>query len=146
MENSFNKKPKNGNDTKMKTGSEFLSRLHSIDKPTLVFDGATGTSLQNLDLEIEDFGGPNYEGCNEYLVITSPKSVISVHNQFLDAGADVIETNTFGANSIVLSEYGLEDKTYELNLIAAQLAKSRADFYSERGKKTIYCWLHWSYN
>ena len=92
-----------------------MDRLHSDLFPVLVFDGATGTSLQNLDLKAEDFGGVNFEGCNEYLVITSPESVTKVHSQFLDAGADVIETNSFGASSIVLAEYGLEDKSFLIN-------------------------------
>ncbi len=115
--------------------SSFLERLYSKNKPILVFDGATGTSLQNLNLHADDFGGSLYEGCNEYLVVTSPESVINVHNQFLEAGADVIETNTFGSSSIVLTEYGLQDKAYELNLKAAEIARNAADSYSNKGKK-----------
>ena len=100
----------------------FLERLHSTDRPVLVFDGATGTSLQLLDLTAEDFGGAALEGCNEHLVFTRPDAVQTVHRQFLEAGCDVIETDTFGSTSIVLAEYGLEDQAFALNQRAAQLA------------------------
>lgn len=101
----------------------FLERLHS-DRSVLVFDGAMGTNLQIQNLTAEDFGGAEYEGCNEYLVITKPEAVAKVHRDFLLAGADVIETDTFGAASIVLAEYDLSDRAYELNKLAAELAKS----------------------
>lgn len=103
--------------------SPFLTRLHSSDRPVLVFDGAMGTNLQVQNLTAEDFGGAEYEGCNEYLVVTKPESVVTVHRDFLAAGADVIETDTFGAASIVLAEYDLADRAYELNKLAAELAK-----------------------
>ena len=110
--------------------SRFLTHLHSPQRPVLVFDGATGTSLQQLELSADDFGGADLEGCNENLVITRPDAVQNVHRQFLDAGCDVIETDTFGAASIVLAEYGLEDKAFELNKRAAELAREVADAYS----------------
>ncbi len=103
--------------------SPFLTRLHSPDRPVLVFDGAMGTNLQVQNLTAADFGGAEYEGCNEYLVVTKPESVATVHRDFLAAGADVIETDTFGAASIVLAEYDLADRAYELNKLAAELAK-----------------------
>ena len=108
----------------------FLERLHSPDRPVLVFDGAMGTNLQVQNLTAEDFGGPEYEGCNEYLVVTKPEAVATVHRAFLDAGADVIETDTFGGTSIVLAEYDLADQAYELNKTAAELARSVADEFS----------------
>lgn len=108
----------------------FLERLHSPDRPVLVFDGATGTSLQLLNLTAEDFGGAALEGCNEQLVFTRPDAVQTVHRQFLEAGCDVIETDTFGATSIVLAEYGLEDQAFAMNQRAAQLARELADAYS----------------
>ena len=110
--------------------SAFLERLNSPERPVLVFDGATGTSLQQLGLSADDFGGVAYEGCNEYLVKTKPDAVKEVHRQFLEAGCDVIETDSFGAASIVLAEYGLEDHAYELNKTAAELAKSIAQEFS----------------
>jgi 5-methyltetrahydrofolate--homocysteine methyltransferase len=108
----------------------FLERLQAPDRPVLVFDGATGTSLQQMDLTAEDFGGAALEGCNENLVVTRPDVVQEVHRQFLEVGADVIETDTFGAASIVLAEYGLEDQAFSLNKRAAELAREMADRYS----------------
>jgi 5-methyltetrahydrofolate--homocysteine methyltransferase len=108
----------------------FLDRLHDPSRPVLVFDGATGTSLQQMNLGAEDFGGAALEGCNENLVVTRPDAVQAVHRQFLEVGADVIETNTFGAASIVLAEYGLEDQAFALNKRAAELAREMADRYS----------------
>ncbi|NER82381.1 MAG: methionine synthase, partial [Leptolyngbya sp. SIO1D8] len=110
--------------------STFLDRLHNPDRPVIVFDGAMGTNLQVQNLTAEDFGGPEYEGCNEYLVITNPNAVETVHRGFLEAGADVIETDTFGGTSIVLAEYDLGDRAYELNKTAAALAKRTATEYS----------------
>jgi 5-methyltetrahydrofolate--homocysteine methyltransferase len=108
----------------------FLDRLHDPSRPVLVFDGATGTSLQQMNLSAEDFGGAALEGCNENLVVTRPDAVQAVHRQFLEVGADVIETDTFGAASIVLAEYGLEDQAFALNKRAAELARAMADRYS----------------
>ena len=112
------------------TTSRFLNHLNGPERPVLVFDGATGTSLQGLDLTAEDFGGPELEGCNENLAVTKPEAVKAVHRQFLEVGCDVIETDTFGAASIVLAEYGLEDKAFELNKRAAELAREMADEFS----------------
>jgi 5-methyltetrahydrofolate--homocysteine methyltransferase len=110
--------------------STFLNRLNSVDRPVLVFDGAMGTNLQVQNLTAEDFGGAEYEGCNEYLVHTKPEAVEKVHRGFLEAGADVIETDTFGGTSIVLAEYDLADKAYYLNKTAAELAKKLTTEYS----------------
>ncbi|MDJ0576017.1 MAG: methionine synthase [Xenococcaceae cyanobacterium MO_234.B1] len=110
--------------------SLFLNRLKSPDRPVLVFDGAMGTNLQVQNLTAEDFGGAEYEGCNEYLVHTKPEAVEKVHRGFLEAGADVIETDTFGGTSIVLAEYDLADQAYYLNKTAAELAKRVATEYS----------------
>ncbi|HLP89540.1 MAG TPA: methionine synthase [Nostocaceae cyanobacterium] len=108
----------------------FLERLHSPERPVIVFDGGMGTNLQRQNLTAEDFGGAQYEGCNEYLVHTKPEAVAIVHRDFLAAGADVIETDTFGATSIVLAEYDLAEQTYYLNKTAAELAKSVAAEFS----------------
>ncbi|ACB49429.1 5-methyltetrahydrofolate--homocysteine methyltransferase [Crocosphaera subtropica ATCC 51142] len=110
--------------------STFLNHLNSPKRPVLVFDGATGTSLQSQNLTADDFGGPEYEGCNEYLVHTKPEAVEKVHRGFLEVGADVIETDTFGGTSIVLAEYDLADKAYYLNKKAAEIAKKMAAEYS----------------
>jgi 5-methyltetrahydrofolate--homocysteine methyltransferase len=108
----------------------FLERLHAPDRPVLVFDGATGTSLQQMDLAADDFGGAALEGCNEYLVFTRPDAVQAVHRQFLEVGADVIETDTFGATSLVLAEYDIADQAFAINKRAAELAREMAAAYS----------------
>ncbi|MGC1524502.1 MAG: methionine synthase, partial [Phormidesmis sp.] len=110
--------------------SLFLDRLNSPERPVLVFDGAMGTSLQMQELTAADFGGEAYEGCNEYLVETKPEAVETVHRSFLAAGADVIETDTFGGTSLVLAEYDLSDRAYELNKKAATIARKAADDFS----------------
>jgi 5-methyltetrahydrofolate--homocysteine methyltransferase len=89
-----------------------------------------GTNLQTQNLTAEDFGGAEYEGCNEYLVHTKPEAVEKVHRGFLEAGADVIETDTFGGTPMVLAEYDLADKAYYLNKTAAELAKKLTEEYS----------------
>ena len=92
------------------TKSLFLERLKSPERPVLVFDGAMGTSLQMQEPTSADLGVVEYEGCNEYLVETKPDAVDKVHRSFLEAGADVIETDTFGGTSLVLAEYDLSDR------------------------------------
>ena len=114
--------------------SLFLNRLNSPNRPVLVFDGGMGTNLQTQELTAEDFGGAEYEGCNEYLVHTKPEAVEIVHRGFLDAGADVIETDTFGGTAMVLAEYDLADKAYYLNKTAAELAKKLTAEYSTEEK------------
>jgi 5-methyltetrahydrofolate--homocysteine methyltransferase len=112
----------------------FLERLHSPDRPVIVFDGAMGTNIQSQNLTAEDFGGEKYEGCNEYLVHTKPEAIAKVHRDFLAAGADVIETDTFGSSPLVLAEYGLEDQAYDLSKQAAELAKQCAAEFSTPDK------------
>ena len=108
----------------------FRNYLNREDKPIIIFDGGTGTSFQNLNLSPQHFGGDDLEGCNENLVLSSPNIVEQVHNSFLEAGCHVIETNTFGASSIVLDEYNISTKAYEINKKAAQIAKKCANLYS----------------
>ena len=72
-----------------------------LKKRILILDGAMGTMIQSKNLSASDFGGEEYEGCNEYLSITAPKIIEEIHREYLAAGADVIETNTFGATSTV---------------------------------------------
>lgn len=92
----------------------------------LVLDGAMGTMLQQHNLTEDDFGGPEYDGCNEYLCVTRPDVIESIHDAYLQAGADIIETNTFGATSVVLAEYGLAHRALELNRLAANIARQAA--------------------
>lgn len=106
---------------------EFQERLQNH---ILVLDGAMGTMLQNKNLTAEDFGGEEYEGCNEYLTITAPNVIKDIHEAFLAAGADIIETNTFGATNIVLADYDLQHLAIEINQKAAQIAKAAVAKYS----------------
>lgn len=100
----------------------------------LVLDGAMGTAIQSCNLTADDFGGPHLEGCNENLVITRPDVMLDIHRGYLDAGADIVETNTFGGTSIVLAEYGLQEKVFELNSEAARIARQAAEEYSTASK------------
>ncbi|MGX1981413.1 methionine synthase (B12-dependent) [Thermolongibacillus altinsuensis] len=101
-----------------------------LEKKILVIDGAMGTMIQAANLTAEHFGGEQYEGCNEYLSLTSPHVIERIHEAYLEAGADIIETNTFGATSIVLDEYELGHLALELNIESAKLAKKSAQKYS----------------
>ncbi len=101
--------------------------LEAARQRVVIFDGAMGTSLQLADLSAEDFGGPALEGCNEALVLSRPDAVGAVHRAFLDAGVDVVETDAFGAFSVVLAEYGLQDRVEEINVTAARIARAAVD-------------------
>ncbi|HEY62575.1 MAG TPA: dihydropteroate synthase, partial [Anaerolineae bacterium] len=104
--------------------------LDALEERVLIYDGAMGTNLQAMNLTAENFGGEQYNGCNDYLVITFPQAVEQVHRSFLDVGVDVIETNTFRSNRITLAEYGLQDRVEKINYEAAALARRLADAYS----------------
>ena len=86
-----------------------------------------GTSIQALGLTAEDFGGPELEGCLEYLNITQPDAITGIHRAFLEAGADIIETNTFGSTPLVLGEFGITDRAEEVSRIGAEIARAAAD-------------------
>ncbi|MED3719761.1 methionine synthase [Geobacillus stearothermophilus] len=101
-----------------------------LQRKILVIDGAMGTMIQRANLSAADFGGEAYEGCNEYLTLTAPHIIRRIHEAYLEAGADIIETNTFGATRIVLDEYGLGHLALELNIEAAKLAKQTAESFS----------------
>jgi len=103
--------------------------LEAARERVVVYDGATGTNLQARDLSADDFGGDALEGCNEVLVDTRPDVVADLHRSFFDIGSDVVETDTFGAFSVVLAEYGIADRAHELNVKAAQIAKEVASGY-----------------
>lgn len=106
--------------------------LDALQDRIIIFDGAMGTSLQVQNLGAAEFGGEQYNGCNDYLVISFPQAVEKVHRSFLEVGVDVIETDTFRSNRITLGEYGLGERTDEINRTAAQLARRLADEYSEK--------------
>ncbi|MBN4053122.1 methionine synthase [bacterium AH-315-L15] len=96
----------------------------------LVMDGAMGTMIQAKELTAPDFGGEALEGCNENLNLTRPDVIQSIHEVYCAAGADIVETNTFGGTDIVLAEYGLENRVIEINKAGAQLAKAAAEKYT----------------
>jgi len=125
--------------------------LDALETSVLVFDGAMGTQLQLANLDNKDFAMPRtgsalveklasslndkpLDGCNEILNLTRPDVVESIHRAYLAAGADLIETNTFGSTSIVLGEYAIEELVYEISFAAAGIARKAADAYSTNAK------------
>jgi 5-methyltetrahydrofolate--homocysteine methyltransferase len=104
--------------------------LDLLKEKVIVFDGAQGTHIQAQGLTPDDFGGEQYNGCNEYLIISKPSAVEKIHGDYLAAGSDVVESNTFGATSIVLAEYNLAPRAYEINFKAARLARRIAAEFS----------------
>jgi len=107
--------------------SKFLETLaHKV----IIYDGAMGTNIQRYQLTAQDYGGQATEGCNEYLVLTKPSVIEEIHTGFLEAGCDVLETDSFTGSRLKLDEYGLGALTHEINLTAAQLARRLADRYS----------------
>ena len=110
----------------METNERINALKSALGQRILVLDGAMGTAIQSFNLSPEDFGGAEYEGCNEYLVITRPDVIESIHRGHLAAGADIVETDTFGATAVVLAEYGLAHEARRLNRVAADLARRAA--------------------
>ncbi len=96
----------------------------------LVLDGAMGTAIQAMNLGPKDFGGEVYEGCNEYLIVTKPDAIRSIHSAYAKAGADILETNTFGGTPLVLAEFSLGSEAHLINLRAAQIAREVADEFT----------------
>jgi 5-methyltetrahydrofolate--homocysteine methyltransferase len=109
----------------------FLDALH---ERVVILDGAFGTWMQGHDLGPDDFGGEALEGCNENLVLTRPDLVGRMHDEFFEVGVDAVETATFGAFPLVLSEYGLADKTVEMNRRAAEIAREVAAGHAADGR------------
>ncbi len=108
-----------------------MEEIQSIlRKRILVMDGAMGTMIQSRNLTDDDFGGEAFEGCNENLNITRPDVIQSIHEIYYEAGADIVETNTFGGTGIVLAEYALESKVLEINRKGAEIAKAAAKKFS----------------
>jgi 5-methyltetrahydrofolate--homocysteine methyltransferase len=116
--------------------NELVDRLR---ERILIIDGAMGTMIQRQDLTEEDFRGRSFadhpaslKGCNDLLCLTQPDLIERIHRDYLQAGSDLIETNTFNAQSISLADYGLEDSTYSINLEAARIARRAADAFTDR--------------
>ncbi|MCH8987370.1 MAG: methionine synthase [Chloroflexi bacterium] len=118
----------------MSTNSRIDELKSALGQRLLVIDGAMGTAIQDRNLGPDDFGGPEYEGCNEYLIVTRPDVIEDIHRGYLEAGADIIETNTFGATPVVLAEYGLAHEARRINREAAALARRVAEAASTADK------------
>ncbi len=108
--------------------------IQALTKRILILDGAMGTQLQARNLTAADFGGGEYEGCNEMLVLTRPDVIEDIHRAYLEAGADIVETCSFGSTDIVLAEYGLAEKVFELNKASAEVARRACDAFSTPDK------------
>lgn len=113
----------------------------ALSNRILIIDGAMGTMIQRYKLEEEDFRSDEYnlkthknalKGNNDLLSITRPDVILEIHQQYLQAGADIIETNTFSAQFISQADYGLEHLSYQLNLKSAQIARQAADEYTQK--------------
>jgi len=97
--------------------------LDLVNERVVVYDGATGTNLQELGLIADDFGGPELEGCTDILSVTRPDVIATMHDEFFKVGVDVVETASFGSFAVPLAEYGIADRSHELNLAAARIAR-----------------------
>ena len=105
--------------------------LKQLSKKIIIQDGAMGTSVQALNLTPDDFHG--LDGCNEYLCISRPDVIKKIHEDYLKAGADITKTNSFGTASVVLAEYDIADRAYEISKKSAELAKQVANGFSTNG-------------
>jgi 5-methyltetrahydrofolate--homocysteine methyltransferase len=110
-----------------------------LKKRILIIDGAMGTMIQRHKLEEKDYRGKRFsdwpsdvKGNNDLLVLTQPQIIEGIHREYLDAGADIIETNTFNSQRVSLADYHMEDLSYELNVAAARIAKKAAAEYTAR--------------
>src|SRR3954468_12962659 len=107
--------------------------LKTVAERVVIYDGAMGTCIQQRNLNIDDFWGK--EGCNELLVLSRPDVIKEIHADYFKAGADIVETDTFGGARIVLAEYDLQDKAAEINFAAAKIAREVADSFSQDGRR-----------
>lgn len=105
------------------------SFLALVSEKITIFDGAMGTQIQNKNLSLDDY--LNLEGCSEILNKTKPNIIKEIHESYFKAGADVVETNTFGSSSIVLNEYDIPEQAYELSFLGAKLAKEVANTFGK---------------
>lgn len=110
--------------------SQVSRYLEAVRQRVIVFDGAMGTMIQNLGLEAADYGGDGQDGCPEILALTRPDAIREIHRAYLAAGADVLETDTFTGTRLKLDDYALGERTHEINVAAARLARAAADEFS----------------
>ncbi|MCM1429587.1 MAG: methionine synthase [Clostridium sp.] len=111
----------------------------------MVLDGAMGTMIQRLNLSEEDFRGSlplpedvKFKGCNDLLCLTRPDAIRHIHEQYLEAGADIIETNSFNANAISMVEYRLQDRVWDINIAASRQARQAAEEYMHKTGRQVY--------
>ncbi len=116
----------------------FAALQAAADKRILIIDGAMGTMIQRYKLDEDGYRGARFKdwhrdvkGNNDLLVLTQPQIIGKIHEEYLEAGADIIETNTFNAQRISLADYGMEDLAYEMNVAAAKIARAAADKWNK---------------
>ncbi|WP_445385696.1 homocysteine S-methyltransferase family protein [Robiginitalea sp. IMCC44478] len=117
-----------------------MSEIESLlQNRILVLDGAMGTMLQQYSFKEADFRGNRFtdwdqplQGNNDLLSLTQPEAILEIHSKYLEAGADIIETNTFSATSIAMADYGMQEQVYEINKAAAGIAREAADRFSRK--------------
>ena len=123
-----------------KNSYDFLQ--NDLKNRILMLDGAMGTMIQKQNLTADDFGGEKYEGCNDYLVLTKPEIIKNIHKEYLKSGSDIIETNSFGALDIVLKDYDLEDRAFEMSKRAAELVNEAIlEYRSENPEDTRHLYV-----
>src|SRR5258708_5644478 len=115
-----------------------------LGQRVLVLDGAMGTTLQQRELTAVDFGGAALEGCNEVLVRTRPDVVLDIHRKYFAAGADIVETNSFGGTPLVLAEYGLQAGARGVNKKAGGVGRAAADEFDAAGKPRVVAASRWT--
>ena len=108
--------------------------LDALNSRVLVLDGAMGTMLYERHLTLADYGGPQFENCHENLVFTKPDVIRDIHRAYFAAGADMVETDTFGGMPLVLAEFGIAHLAHEQNIAAARLAREAAEEFSTPGR------------
>src|SRR6201981_514149 len=106
--------------------------LETVRERVVIYDGAMGTNIQKRNPTLDDYWGK--ENCSEVLVLSRPDIIRDIHADFFRAGCDIVETNTFGGSRIVLGEFELADRTHEINVKAAQLAREVAQQFSTKGR------------
>src|SRR5690606_4644114 len=113
--------------------------LEEIQKRILVLDGAMGTMLQRYNFTEEDYRGERFKnypsslkGNNDLLSLTQPQAIAEIHRQYFEAGADIVETNTFSGTTIAMADYNMQDLVYELNFESAKIARKVADEFTEQ--------------
>lgn len=120
------------NQTQSHTRESSRKLRHTLNERLLFLDGAMGTQIHALHPTEEDWGGARFENCSEHLLVTHPEWILDIHRHYLDAGADMVETNSFGSMPLVLAEFGIADQAYSISRKAAEVARTAADEFTTR--------------